>query len=121
MDLQILTMEIDYKTTCKKMPRCCYRLRNCLQKYANALLFIQQAIYDNVFAQLMAKNTSKQAWSILPKEFQDNPKIIVVRLESLRYDVETFMMKSGEFIVEVLSRVVEILRKIWTYGENVTE
>ncbi|KAH0779714.1 hypothetical protein KY290_006141 [Solanum tuberosum] len=97
------------------------RLRNNKQKDAKALVFIQQAVHDSVFSRIAAATTSKQAWSILQKEFQGDSKVIVVRLQSLRRDFETLMMKSGESIADFLSRAVAIVSKMRSYGEKVTD
>ncbi|XP_049399671.1 uncharacterized protein LOC125863677 [Solanum stenotomum] len=97
------------------------RLQNNKQKDAKALVFIQQAVHDSVFSRIAAATTSKQAWSILQKEFQGDSKVIVVRLQSLRCDFETLMMKSGESIADFLSRAVAIVSKMRSYGEKVTD
>ncbi|KAH0653060.1 hypothetical protein KY289_030738 [Solanum tuberosum] len=96
-------------------------LRNSKKKDAKALVFIQQAVYDSHFSRIVAATTSKKAWSILQKEFQGDSKVIVVRLQSLRHDFETLMMKNGESIADLLSRAVEIVSKIRSCGEKVTD
>ncbi|KAH0657759.1 hypothetical protein KY289_026507 [Solanum tuberosum] len=53
------------------------RLRDSKKKDAKALVFIQQAIHDSHFSRIAAATTSKQAWSILQKEFQGDSKVIV--------------------------------------------
>ncbi|KAH0639281.1 hypothetical protein KY290_036550 [Solanum tuberosum] len=97
------------------------RLRDSKKKDANALVFIQQAVHDSHFSRITAATTSKQDWSILQKEFQGDSKVIVVRLQSLRRDFETLMMKNGESIVDFLSRAVAIVSKIRSCGEKVTD
>uniref|UniRef100_A0A3Q7HM55 Uncharacterized protein n=1 Tax=Solanum lycopersicum TaxID=4081 RepID=A0A3Q7HM55_SOLLC len=52
-------------------------LRDNKKKDAKALVFIQQAVRDNVFSRIATKTTSKQAWSILQREFQGDSKVIV--------------------------------------------
>ncbi|KAK2980158.1 hypothetical protein RJ640_007446 [Escallonia rubra] len=47
------------------------------KKDSNALVIIQQAVHDSVFSRIATSTTSKQAWSILQKEFQGDSKIIV--------------------------------------------
>ncbi|XP_047258238.1 uncharacterized protein LOC124890434 [Capsicum annuum] len=73
------------------------------------------------FSRIAAATTSKQAWSILQKEFQGDSKVIVVRLQSLRRDFETLMMKSGEPIADFLSKAVAIVSKMRSYDEKVTD
>ncbi|VFQ72966.1 unnamed protein product [Cuscuta campestris] len=72
------------------------RLQENGKKDAKALAIIQQAVHDNVFSRIALATTSKQAWSTLQKEFKGDPKVIVVKLQSLRRDFETLMMKNGE-------------------------
>jgi len=45
----------------------------------------------------------------------------VVRLQSLRHDFETLMMKSGESIASFLSRAMTIVSQMRSYGEKVTD
>ncbi|KAH0661062.1 hypothetical protein KY290_029883 [Solanum tuberosum] len=97
------------------------RLRDNKKKDAKALVFIQQAVHDSVFSRIATATTSKQAWSILQKEFQGDSKVIVVRLQSLRRDFETLMMKSGESIASFLSRAMTIVSQMRSYGEKVTD
>ncbi|KAH0748093.1 hypothetical protein KY290_027325 [Solanum tuberosum] len=97
------------------------RLRDSKKKDAKVLVFIQQAIHDSHFSRIAAATTSKQAWSILQKEFQGDSKVIVVRLQSLRRDFETLMMKNRESIADFLSRAVAIVSKIQSCGEKVTD
>ncbi|KAH0781838.1 hypothetical protein KY290_001436 [Solanum tuberosum] len=52
---------------------------------------------------------------------QGDSKAIVVRLQSLRCEFETLMMKNGESIADFLYRAVSIVSKIQSYGEKVTD
>ncbi|KAH0714879.1 hypothetical protein KY284_007784 [Solanum tuberosum] len=97
------------------------KLRSNKQKDAKALVFIQQAVHDSVFSRIATATTSKQAWTILQKEFQGDSKVIVVRLQSLRRDFKTLMMKSGESITGFSSRTTTIVCQMRSYGEKVTD
>ncbi|KAH0711345.1 hypothetical protein KY289_007304 [Solanum tuberosum] len=97
------------------------KLRSNKQKDAKALVFIQQVVHDSVFSRIATTTTSNQAWTILQKEFQGDSKVIVVRLQSLRRDFETLMMKSGECIAGFSSRATTIVSQIRPYGEKVTD
>ena len=48
------------------------------------------------FSRIAAATTSKQAWSILQKEFQGDSNVITVKLQSLRRDFETLLMTNDE-------------------------
>ncbi|KAK2970868.1 hypothetical protein RJ640_022310 [Escallonia rubra] len=97
------------------------RLKENKKKDSKALVIIQQAVHDSVFSRIAAATTSKQAWSILRKEFQGDSKVIVVRLQSLRRDFETLYMKSGESIADFLSRAMAIVSQMRSYGEKISD
>ncbi|WOG87728.1 hypothetical protein DCAR_0206959 [Daucus carota subsp. sativus] len=82
------------------------KLRENKKKDSKALVIIQQAVHDSVFARIAAASTSKQAWSILQKEFQGDSKVKVKQTLNLvkvidqggeAADVEDFVV-----VVEVL-------------------
>ena len=52
------------------------RLRETKKNDVKALFVIQQEIHDTILSQIAAAITSKQAWSILPKQFQGDSKVI---------------------------------------------
>ncbi|XP_022973356.1 uncharacterized protein LOC111471915 [Cucurbita maxima] len=64
--------------------------------------------------------TSKQAWSILQKEFLGDSKVMTVKLQSLRRDFETLLMTNGESIADFLSRAMAIVSQMRTYGEKIS-
>ncbi|KAK2985314.1 hypothetical protein RJ640_024310 [Escallonia rubra] len=97
------------------------RLKENKKKDSKALVIIQQVVHDSVFSRIAAATTSKQAWSILRKEFQGDSKVIVVRLQSLRRDFETLYMKSGESIADFLSRAMAIVSQMRSYGEKISD
>ena len=54
------------------------RRRETKKNDAKALLIIQQAVHETNFSRIAASTTSKQAWSILQKEFLGDSKVITV-------------------------------------------
>ncbi|KAA0061308.1 UBN2 domain-containing protein [Cucumis melo var. makuwa] len=91
------------------------------KKDSKALVIIQQAVHDSVFSRIAAATTSKQAWLILQKAFQGDSRVFVVKLQSLRRDFETLMMKNEESISEFLSRATTIIIQMQTYGETIKD
>ena len=45
------------------------RLRETKKNDAKALLIIQQAVHESIFSRIATATTSKQAWSIVQKDF----------------------------------------------------
>ena len=97
------------------------RLREIKRRDAKALFILQQAVHETVFSRIAAATTSKEAWSILQKEFQGGSKVIVVKLQALRRDFETLAMKNGESIADFLSRAMAIVSQMRSYGEQVSD
>ncbi|VFQ83594.1 unnamed protein product [Cuscuta campestris] len=97
------------------------KLRENKKKDSKALAIIQQAVHDNVFSRIATATNSKQAWSTLQKEFKGDSKVIVVRLQSLRRDFETMIMKNGESVADFLSRAMTIVSQMRSCGEKITD
>ncbi|KAL0558913.1 hypothetical protein IC582_003500 [Cucumis melo] len=97
------------------------KLQENREKDPKALVIVQQAVHDNVFSRIAAATTSKQAWLILQKAFQGDSRVLVVKLQSLKRDFETLMMKNGESIADFLSRATTIISQMQTYGETITD
>ncbi|GAV66781.1 DUF4219 domain-containing protein/UBN2 domain-containing protein [Cephalotus follicularis] len=68
------------------------RLRENKKKDSKALFFIQQAVNETIFSRIVAATTSKEAWTIMQKEFQ-----------------------------AYLSRVTTIVSQMKAYGEQLTD
>ncbi|XP_022974912.1 uncharacterized protein LOC111473715 [Cucurbita maxima] len=96
------------------------RLRETKKNDAKALFIIQQAVHETIFLRIAATTTSKQAWSILLKEFLGDSKVMTVKLQSLRHDFETLLMTNGESIADFLSRAMAIVSQMRTYGEKIS-
>nr|GEX54736.1 UBN2 domain-containing protein [Tanacetum cinerariifolium] len=75
---------------------------------AKALFFIQQGVGESIFSRIAAATTSKQAWTILKTEYQGSTKVTTVKLQSLRRDFETSVMKGNESVQAYLARVSAI-------------
>ena len=46
------------------------KLKESRKKHSKALLFIQQAVHEEIFTRIVAAETSKKAWTILQMEFK---------------------------------------------------
>ncbi|KAG6393809.1 hypothetical protein SASPL_144383 [Salvia splendens] len=78
------------------------RLRENKNKDSKALAIIQQAVHDS-------------------KEFKGDSKVIVVRLQSLRRDFETLIMKNGEYVADFLSRAMAAVSQMRSCGDKITD
>ncbi|XP_016556910.1 uncharacterized protein LOC107856406 [Capsicum annuum] len=97
------------------------KLKGIKKNDAKALLLIQQAVHDTIFARIAEATTSSEAWKILKKEFQGSARMITVKLQTYRHDFETLFMKSNESVQTYLSRVSSLVNQIKSYGEDISE
>ena len=97
------------------------RLRETKKNDVKALFTIEQAVHETIFSRIAAATTSKQAWSILQKEFLGDSKVMTVKLQSLRCDFETLLMTNGKSIAYFLSRSIAIVSQMRTNGEKISD
>ena len=87
-------------------------------KDAKALFFLQQGVADIIFPRIIDATNTKEAWEILEKEFQGDSKVISIKLQSLRRELENLKMKESENMKNYFSRVMGIVNQMRSYGEN---
>lgn len=97
------------------------KLRENKKRDSKPSVIIQQALHDNIFSRFITATTLKQAWTILKKEYQCDSKVLVVRLQSLRREFETLIMKNGELVADFLSRVMTTVSQMRSYGEKIAD
>ena len=91
------------------------------KKDAKALFYIQQALDETVFPRIMGASTSKEAWDLLKDEYKGSSQVVTLRLQTLRRDFETLMMKNSESIQEFFTKVTTIVNQIRSLGEDLKE
>ncbi|XP_073153339.1 uncharacterized protein [Henckelia pumila] len=69
----------------------------------------------------MGAENCKKAWDILKMEFQGSEKVISIKLQSLWRDFDNVAMKDNEDIRTFISRVVEIINQIKSYGDTIED
>lgn len=74
-----------------------------------------------MFSRIVAVTSAKEAWTILREEFHGDSKVAVIRLQSLRRDFENLVMREEEVIDDFLSRCMNIVSQMRSYGETITE
>lgn len=65
--------------------------------------------------------TAKQAWEILKTEYQGSSIILSVKLYSLRQEMETMKIKTGEKVQDYMTRVLDIVYQIRMLGDSLSE
>ncbi|XP_073152109.1 uncharacterized protein [Henckelia pumila] len=95
--------------------------RKNIRRDAKALLFIQQGVNRSIFPRIIGAKNCKKAWDILKMEFQGSEKVISIKFQSLWRDFDTLAMKDNEEIRTFISRVVEIINQIKSYGDTIED
>ncbi|GJW00664.1 hypothetical protein Tco_1555915 [Tanacetum coccineum] len=88
---------------------------------AKALFFIQQAVDETIFSRIAAANSAKEAWDTLKTEYQGSAKVITVKLQFLRRDFESAVIKSNETVQTYIARVLGIVSQMRAYGDKVDD
>ncbi|GKC26312.1 integrase [Tanacetum coccineum] len=95
--------------------------RESMKKDAKALFFIQQAVDEMIFSRIAAANSAKEAWDTLKTEYEGSTKEITVKLQFLRRDFESAVMKGNETVQEYLARISSIVSQMRAYGDKVAD
>ena len=74
-----------------------------------------------MFSRIVAANTSKEAWEILRREFHGNPKIMAMKLQTLRQTFECLHIKGNESVQGYISRVNEFVNQMSGLGDTVPD
>ncbi|KAK4386398.1 putative disease resistance protein [Sesamum angolense] len=97
------------------------KLENKKAKDSEALYYIQTTVADHIFPRISVATSTKEAWSILQKEYQGSAKVRIIKLQTLRRDFENMKMKDSETIDEYYSKVRELVNQLKAYGEDIPE
>lgn len=69
----------------------------------------------------MRATSVKNVWDILEQEFEGNNKAKVIKLQTLRKEIENLKIKESESFKEYFSRVIEVVNHMRTLGEDVID
>nr|GFA04544.1 UBN2 domain-containing protein [Tanacetum cinerariifolium] len=95
--------------------------RESMKKNEKALFFIQQAVDEMIFSRIAAANSAKEAWDTLKMKYQGSANVITVKLQFLRRDFESAVMKGNETVQEYLARISSIVSQMRAYGDKVAD
>ena len=83
--------------------------------------YLFQAIDRITLQQILEKKTSKQIWDSMKKKFEGNARVKRSALQGLRRNFEILEMKIGETITDYFARVMTVVDKIRSNGEQMKE
>ncbi|KAH9292372.1 hypothetical protein KI387_042442, partial [Taxus chinensis] len=96
-------------------------LKENRRKDAKDLSYIQNAVTDSVFPRIATTTNSKQAWDTLQNAYQGSDKVKVVRLQMLRREFETLLMKDSKSVNDFFTRKMTIVNQMRTNGDIVED
>ena len=64
---------------------------------------------DDILSRISAENTAHETWEILKHEYMGAQKVILVKLQTLRQNLETLSMEQKETVQEYLGRMSTIV------------
>ncbi|GKC11630.1 hypothetical protein Tco_1008412, partial [Tanacetum coccineum] len=74
-----------------------------------------------IFSRIVAANSAKEEWDTLKTEYQGSAKVITVKLQFLRRDFESAVIKSNETVQTYIARVLGIVSQMRAYGDKVAD
>jgi hypothetical protein len=76
---------------------------------------------DSIFTKITGARTSKQARDILKSAYQGNDKVKIVKLQTLRMQFETLIMKESKNVDQFMTRFMRIVNQFKLTGEAIPD
>ncbi|KAJ4807357.1 polyprotein [Rhynchospora pubera] len=92
-----------------------------VKKDSRALCLIQQGVVDTVFPKIAAATTAKEAWTNLSIAYEGNTRVKTMKLQGLRREFETLLMKPDETVQAFMTRVQNIVNQIKVLNGTMSE
>ena len=94
-------------------------LREQRKKDGKAMFSIHQAMHESILPRVSTTNTAKQAWDTLETAYQGLDKVRTSKLQILRRDFESLLMKDIESIDSFYTRVISLINQLKYHGDNI--
>ncbi|KAL0320405.1 UNVERIFIED_CONTAM: hypothetical protein Sradi_5302000 [Sesamum radiatum] len=87
----------------------------------SALSIIHQVFDDEMFEKIANESKAKNSWDILKNSAVGVDKVKKVRLQTLRAEFESLLMKKNESISDYFTRVLMVVNQMKRLGEKLTD
>lgn len=74
-----------------------------------------------MFPRNIEAKKSKEVRDILQQEFQGDKKVRIIKLQTLRRELEYLKIKESETLTDYFSKLTEIVNQMKSYGERVEQ
>lgn len=91
-----------------------------MRKDAKALAVIQEGVDDAIFSKISLCKRAKEAWDVLKDQFEGTYKTVMVKLQTLRRQFETFSMGNSDSVQGFLDNVIKTVNAMRAYGEEIS-
>ena len=97
-------------------------LQNTRKKDQKAFTIIHSNIDDSNFEKISGATTTHQAWQILENTYKEVDRVKKVRIQKLRVDCESLLMKEFESVSNYTSKLLaEVNEMKRSYGETISD
>lgn len=76
---------------------------------------------ESIFSRIVVATSAKEAWDTLKIKYQGNAKVIMVKLQFLRRDFESAIMKGNKTVQAYLARISCIVSQMRAYNDKVDD
>ncbi|KAL6191797.1 hypothetical protein ACLB2K_038186 [Fragaria x ananassa] len=83
--------------------------------------YLFQAIDRTILDTILQNDTAKQIWDSMKKKYEGNARVKHFQLQALRREFETLEMKVGESVTDYFSRVMSIVNRMRTHGQQMDD
>jgi hypothetical protein len=94
-------------------------MKDQIKKYGKVLFYIHQSMYERILPRVASTKQAREAWDILQTAYQGMDKVNTVKLQILRRDFETMLMKDTNKIDSFYTHVIGLINQIKSHGETI--
>jgi hypothetical protein len=91
------------------------------KKDGRAMFYIHQAMHETILPRVASTKKAKEAWNILQNSYQGMDKFKTSKLQILRRDFETLLIKDTNSVDSFYTHVIGLINQIKSLGETIED
>ena len=96
-------------------------LKNQRNKDVKKMFYIHQAMHESILPRVSSTKKAKEAWNILQNSYQGMDKFKTSKLQILRRDFETLLIKDTNSVDSFYTHVIGLINQIKSLGETIED